>query len=60
MVGGTKDENAIFLAPDDTVWSRTLSEDELRTRVAKVAAGDTDAVLALIAVCNPQSTRPSY
>jgi para-nitrobenzyl esterase len=32
MVGGTKDENAIFLAPDDTVWSRTLSEDELRTR----------------------------
>jgi para-nitrobenzyl esterase len=47
MVGGTKDENAIFLAPDDSVWNRTLSEDELKTRVAKVAAGETDAVLAL-------------
>jgi len=47
MVGGTKDENAIFLAPDDLVWNRTLSEDQLKTRVADVAAGDTDAVLAL-------------
>jgi para-nitrobenzyl esterase len=33
MVGGTKDENALFLAPDDAVWNRTLSEEELKTRV---------------------------
>ena len=53
MVGGTKDENAIFLAPDDVVWSRTLGEDELKTRVAEVAGGDTDAVLALYRRMHP-------
>jgi para-nitrobenzyl esterase len=45
MVGGTKDENAIFLAPDDAVWNRTLSEAELKERVGKIAGADTDAVL---------------
>jgi para-nitrobenzyl esterase len=53
MVGGTKDENAIFLAPDDVVWNRTLREDELKTRVAEVAGGDTDAVLALYRRMHP-------
>jgi para-nitrobenzyl esterase len=53
MVGGTKDENAIFLAPDDLVWNRTLTEDQLKTRVAEVAAGDTDAVLALYRRMHP-------
>ena len=53
MVGGTSDENALFLAPDDAVWNRTLSEDELKTRVAKVAAGNTDAVLALYRQMHP-------
>ena len=53
MVGGTSDENALFLAPDDAVWNRTLSEDELKTRVAKVAGGDTDAVLALYRRMHP-------
>src|SRR5271165_1991183 len=53
MVGGTKDENSTFLAPDDLVWNRTLSEDELKTRVADVADGDTDAVLALYRQMHP-------
>jgi para-nitrobenzyl esterase len=53
MIGGTKDENALFLAPDDAVWNRTLSDDELKTRVAKVAAGNTDAVLALYRQMHP-------
>ena len=53
MVGGTRDENALFLAPDDAVWNRTLSEDELKTRVAKVAAGNADAVLALYRQMHP-------
>jgi para-nitrobenzyl esterase len=53
MVGGTKDENAIFLAPDDVVWNRTLGEDELKTRVVEVAGGDTDAVLALYRRMHP-------
>ena len=53
MVGGTRDENALFLAPDDAVWNRTLNEDELKIRVAKVAAGNTDAVLALHSQMHP-------
>jgi para-nitrobenzyl esterase len=46
LVGGVKDEMAIYLAPDDKVWERTLSEDELRQRVAKVAGDATDRVIA--------------
>jgi para-nitrobenzyl esterase len=53
MVGGTKDENAIFLAPDDVVWNRTLGEDELKTRVAEVAGRDTDAALTLYRRMHP-------
>ena len=56
MVGGTSDENALFLAPDDAVWNRTLSEDELKTRVAKIADGNTDAVLALYRQMHPGMT----
>ena len=53
MVGGTRDENALFLAPDDAGWNRALNEDELKIRVAKVAAGNTDAVLALYSQMHP-------
>jgi para-nitrobenzyl esterase len=54
MIGGTADENAFFLAPDDAVWNRTLTEDQLKTRVAKVADADTDAVLALYQRMHPE------
>lgn len=46
MIGDTKDETAIFFAPDDKVWNRTLTEDELRERVAKVAGVETERVMA--------------
>ncbi len=46
MVGGVKDEYAIYLAPDDKVWNRTLTEDELRERVAKVVGAAADRVIA--------------
>jgi len=36
LVGGTKDEMGSYLAPDEKVWERTLTEDELRARVAAV------------------------
>ena len=45
VVGGVKDEMAIYLAPDEKVWERALSEDELRERVAKVAGPATDRVI---------------
>jgi para-nitrobenzyl esterase len=46
LVDGVKDEMAIYLAPDDKVWERTLSEDELHARVAEVAGDATDRVIA--------------
>jgi para-nitrobenzyl esterase len=46
MVGGTKDESAIFLAPDEAVWTRSVTEDDLRKRVAAVAGDATDELLA--------------
>jgi len=45
IVGGVKDEMAIYLAPDDEVWERTLSEQEMKVRVAKVAGDATDRVI---------------
>lgn len=47
MIGGTKEETGIFLAPDDAVWNRTLDEASLRERLAKVAGGATDRALAI-------------
>jgi para-nitrobenzyl esterase len=46
MIGGTKDETAIFFAPDDAVWNRTITEDELRRRVTTVAGDAADSLLA--------------
>ena len=46
LVGGVKDEMAIYLAPEETVWERTLSEEDMRARIAKVAGDATDRVVA--------------
>jgi para-nitrobenzyl esterase len=46
MIGGTPEESALFLADDDAVWNGTLSEAELHKRVAAVAGGETDALIA--------------
>jgi para-nitrobenzyl esterase len=53
LVGGTKDESAIFLAPDDAVWNRTLSDAELRKRIEAIAGAATDPILAYHACCTP-------
>ena len=44
IVGDTRDESAIFLAPDDAVWKGTLGEDDLDRRIEAVA-GDAAADL---------------
>jgi len=56
LVGGVKDEMAIYLAPDDRVWERKLTEDELRARIAKVANGATDRVVATYRQLFPSAT----
>jgi para-nitrobenzyl esterase len=56
MVGGVREESAFFLADDDQVWNRTLTEEELRRRVAAVAGAETDAVLAVYRAAMPQAS----
>ncbi len=46
LVGDTTDEAAIFLAPDEAVWKRAVTEDELRKRVTAVAGNAADELLA--------------
>lgn len=53
LIGGTKDESAIFLAPDDAIWNRTLTEAEMRKRLEPIAGAVTDPVLAYYACCKP-------
>ena len=45
LIGDMKDETASFLAPDDAVWNRTLSEDAMIERVRALAGDATDRVV---------------
>jgi para-nitrobenzyl esterase len=56
MIGGTKEESAFFLADDDAVWNGTLTEEELRERVAAVAGAETDNLLGAYRRAMPQSS----
>jgi para-nitrobenzyl esterase len=53
MVGGTKDESAIFLAPDDAVWNRRVTEEELAKRMTGFAGDQASALLAYYKRRNP-------
>ncbi|HVH78330.1 MAG TPA: carboxylesterase family protein, partial [Stellaceae bacterium] len=55
MIGGTAQEASLFV-DDDAVWHRTLTENQLRERVAAVAGPDTDDVLALYKARLPGAT----
>ena len=56
MIGSTREESAFFLADDDAVWNGTFTEAELRERVAAVAGGETDALLAAYRSAMPQAS----
>lgn len=45
IIGDMLNETTIFMATDDKVWFRTLTEDELRTRVTALAGPHTDRVI---------------
>jgi para-nitrobenzyl esterase len=53
LVGGTKDESAIFLAPDDAIWSRSLGDADMHRRLEPIAGPATDSVLAYYSCCKP-------
>ncbi len=46
IIGDMLDETTIFMATDDKVWFRTLTEDELRARIGGLAGTHADRVLA--------------
>jgi para-nitrobenzyl esterase len=56
IIGDCAHESSLFLAHDDKVWHRTLTEDELQSRVATVAGPRTDDVLALYRRLQPNGT----
>src|SRR5271166_2036281 len=56
LIGGTREESAFFLADDDSVWNGTLTEAQLRARVAAVAGGEADALLAAYRSAMPQAS----
>ena len=56
MLGDTKDEAAGFTVHDDKIWNRTLTMDELRGRVQRLAGDRTDEVLAIYAQSMPGLT----
>jgi len=56
LVGNTKDESAIFMAPDDAIWNRTLTEAELKTRTAALTGPYADSMLAHYGCCLPNAT----
>jgi para-nitrobenzyl esterase len=56
MIGGTREESALFLADDDAVWNGTLTEAELRQRLDAVAGAETDPLLAAYRAAAPQAS----
>jgi para-nitrobenzyl esterase len=47
LIGDTKDEATRFLADDDAVWNRTLTEAQLRERLAAIAGSEADRLFDL-------------
>jgi len=55
LIGDTKDEATRFLADNDTVWNRTLTETELRSRLAAVAGGEAGRLVDLYRTRDPHA-----
>ena len=47
LIGDTRDEMASFLAHDDAVWHRRVTEEDMRARIARVAGDRSDRVIEL-------------
>ena len=56
LIGDTKDEATRFLADDDAVWNRTLTEAQLRERLSAIAGGEADRLFDLYSTRDPQAS----
>ena len=55
LIGDTKDEATRFLADDDAVWNRTLTEGQLRDRLTAIAGGAADRLFDLYRTRDPDA-----
>src|SRR5438045_4023661 len=55
LIGDTKDEATRFLADDDAVWDRKLTEAELRDRLTAIGGGAADRLFDLYLTRNPEA-----
>ena len=60
LIGGTKEESGFFLADDDEVWHRRLTDESLRARVAAVAGAESGRVIDLYRTLDPGATREDW
>ncbi|HEV2300101.1 MAG TPA: carboxylesterase family protein, partial [Stellaceae bacterium] len=57
LIGGTREESGFFLADDDEVWNRQLTEASLRRRIEGVAGSDAGRVIDLYRTLRPGAGR---
>jgi para-nitrobenzyl esterase len=58
LIGGTREESGFFLADDDEVWDRRVSEESLRRRIGAVAGEkDVDRLIDLYRTLRPGASR---
>ena len=57
LIGGTREESGFFLADDDEVWERRLSEDSLHKRIAAVAGDEAGRALDCYRTLRPGASR---
>ena len=57
LIGGTREESGFFLADDDEVWNRQLTEASLRRRIEAVAGADIGRVIDLYRTLRPGASR---
>jgi para-nitrobenzyl esterase len=56
LIGGTNEESGFFLADDDEVWHRRLTEASLRARIEAVAGAEAGRVLDLYRTTDPEGS----
>jgi para-nitrobenzyl esterase len=56
IIGDMKDETASFLAPDDLVWHRTLTEAQMVERVHAIAGDHTSRVVEMYRRIHPNAS----
>jgi len=57
LIGGLREESALFLADDDEIWHGRLTEEALRRRIAAVAGAEADQVIDLYRTMLPNGSR---